>query len=509
MDRQISLTSDILETASSHSSHEELRHPKGSCFDDASTRAFSHQSQLECLSKQVHALQGHNSAVMTMLQEQMRIIREGYSSIQATLMAEMRVMVKSRQAESGAKFGTAVEDRFSTLKDDLLEMHKLQAEAEGTSVETASTRSEKSECRADSAHDPQNCCGQRHKIDKVVSDDGKEWAPACPDCLQDDGSTVDLEEVHDRVLAASASLEVQLLGLLSQFSQQPARPNMQPVANENCGVCAEEVQNTSSVLDESRQDATRQSSLVQLGLEGEGRLVEPQEDRKSQSVKSSAPVPPRNPSLLVKLGLLPTDAGTLTRKDAKEQSVLVKLGLLPTDAVVSQNKAAKEVSQLMKPGILPSDTAVSQRKASKEVSRLIKPGLLPCNNDVSQNEPAKELSRLMKLGLLPRDTVVSQRKASKELSRLMKLGLLSTDADVSQNKAAKEVSRLIKPGLLPRDTVVSQNKAAKEVSRLVKLGLLPIDCCGGKDLIELLVKIGTVSERRERVCTELVCLFSF
>merc|ERR1719383_174553 len=421
MDRQISLTSDILETASSHSSHEELRHPKGSCFDDASTRAFSHQSQLECLSRQVQALQGHNSAVMTMLQEQMRIIREGYSSIQATLMAEMRVMVKSRQAESGAKFGTAVEDRFSTLKDDLLEMHKLQAEAEGTSVETASTRSEKSECRADSAHDPQNCCGQRHKIDKVVSDDGKEWAPACPDCLQDDGSTVDLEEVHDRVLAASASLEVQLLGLLSQFSQQPARPNMQPVANENCGVCAEEVQNTSSVLDESRQDATRQSSLVQLGLEGEGRLVEPQEDRKSQSVKSSAPVPPRNPSLLV------------------------KLGLLPTDAVVSQNKAAKEVSQLMKPGILPSDTAVSQRKASKELSRLMKLGLLPCDIDVSPNEPAKEVSRLMKPGLLPTDTVVSQRKASKELSRLVKLGLLPCGTDVPHNEPAKELSRLIKP----------------------------------------------------------------
>merc|ERR1719383_915409 len=421
MDRQISLTSDILETASSHSSHEELRHPKGSCFDDASTRAFSHQSQLECLSKQVQALQGHNSAVMTTLQEQMRIIREGYSSIQATLMAEMRVMVKSRQAESGAKFGTAVEDRFSTLKDDLLEMHKLQAEAEGTSVETASTRSEKSECRADSAHDPQNCCGQRHKIDKVVSDDGKEWAPACPDCLQDDGSTVDLEEVHDRVLAASASLEVQLLGLLSQFSQQPARPNMQPVANENCGVCAEEVQNTSSVLDESRQDATRQSSLVQLGLEGEGRLVEPQEDRKSQSVKSSAPVPPRNPSLLV------------------------KLGLLPTDAVVSQNKAAKEVSQLMKPGILPSDTAVSQRKASKELSRLMKLGLLPCDIDVSPNEPAKEVSRLMKPGLLPTDTVVSQRKASKELSRLVKLGLLPCGTDVPHNEPAKELSRLIKP----------------------------------------------------------------
>merc|ERR1719383_1562827 len=485
MDRQISLTSDILETASSHSSHEELRHPKGSCFDDASTRAFSHQSQLECLSRQVQALQGHNSAVMTTLQEQMRIIREGYSSIQATLMAEMRVMVKSRQAESGAKFGTAVEDRFSTLKDDLLEMHKLQAEAEGTSVETASTRSEKSECRADSAHDPQNCCGQRHKIDKVVSDDGKEWAPACPDCLQHDGSTVDLEEVHDRVLAASASLEVQLLELLSQFSQQPARPNMQPVANESYGVCAEEVQNTSSVLDESRKDATMQSSLVQLGLEGEGRLVEPQEDRKSQSVKSSAPVPPRNPSLLVKLGLLPTDAGTLTRKDAKEQSVLVKLGLLPTDAVVSQ------------------------KKASKELSRLMKLGLLPCDIDVSPNEPAKELSRLVKLGLLPTDAVVSQNKAAKEVSRLVKLGLLPCNTYVSQNEPAKELSRLVKLSVVPTDAVVSKNKAAKEVSRLMKPGILQIDCCGGKDLMEMLVKIGTVSERRERVCTELVCLFSF
>ena len=28
--------------------------------------------------------------------------------------------------------------------------------------------------RADSAHDTQNCCGQRHKFGQDVSDDGKE-----------------------------------------------------------------------------------------------------------------------------------------------------------------------------------------------------------------------------------------------------------------------------------------------------------------------------------------------
>ena len=55
-------------------------------------------------SKQALAWQGKNSAVMTMLQEQMRPTREAYCSIQATHMAEMRVMVESRQAKSSAKF---------------------------------------------------------------------------------------------------------------------------------------------------------------------------------------------------------------------------------------------------------------------------------------------------------------------------------------------------------------------------------------------------------------------
>ena len=80
----------------------------------------------------------------------------------------------------------------------------------------------------------------------------------------------------DCVLAASAALGVWLLDLLNQFQQAP-RPNMQHVANGSFGARAEDIQNISSVLDEWRQDATRQRSLVQLGLGGEGRLVEPQE----------------------------------------------------------------------------------------------------------------------------------------------------------------------------------------------------------------------------------------
>ena len=103
--------------------------------------------------------------------------------------------------------GATCEDSFSTLKDDPLVMQMLQAEAN----EFVSTGSEKSESRADSAHDTQNCCGQRYKFDQVVSDDGKEWSATFPRCLQDDGSAVDLAEVPDRVSAASAAPEVRLI----------------------------------------------------------------------------------------------------------------------------------------------------------------------------------------------------------------------------------------------------------------------------------------------------------
>ena len=37
---------------------------------------------------------------------------------------------------------------------------------------------------ADSAHDTQNCCGQRHKFGQDVSDDGKEWVAAFPRCCR-------------------------------------------------------------------------------------------------------------------------------------------------------------------------------------------------------------------------------------------------------------------------------------------------------------------------------------
>ena len=90
-------------------------------------------------------------------------------------------------------------------------MRSTSSKPQAQAKEIVNTGSEKSERRADSAHDTQNCCDQRYKFDQAVSDDGQEWAAAFPRCLQDDGSAADLAEGQDRVPAASSALEVQLI----------------------------------------------------------------------------------------------------------------------------------------------------------------------------------------------------------------------------------------------------------------------------------------------------------
>ena len=72
------------------------------------------------------------------------------------------------------QFFDAFDEPVLRFQDDPMVKQKLQAEAK----EIVNTRSEKSESRAESAHDRQNCCDQRYKFDQAVSDDGKEWAAA-------------------------------------------------------------------------------------------------------------------------------------------------------------------------------------------------------------------------------------------------------------------------------------------------------------------------------------------
>ena len=68
------------------------------------------------------------------------------------------------------QFFEAFDEPVPRFRDDPIVKQKLHAEAK----EIVSTRSEKSESRADSAHHTQNCCGQRYKFDQDVSDDGME-----------------------------------------------------------------------------------------------------------------------------------------------------------------------------------------------------------------------------------------------------------------------------------------------------------------------------------------------
>ena len=84
---------------------------------------------------------------------------------------------------------------------------------------------------------------------------------------------------------------------------------------------------------------------------------------------------------------------------------LAKLGLPPQDAVVSHRDALTELSLLVRLGLMPSDTAESQRKfegvdALKELSRFVRLGLLPTDAAVSQRKFSHELNQSMRLGLM-------------------------------------------------------------------------------------------------------------
>ena len=153
---------------------------------------------------------------------------------------------KERMSEcTPEQFFDAFDEPVPHFRDDPMVKQKLQAKAK----EIVSTRSEKSESRADSAQDTQNCCGQRYKFDQDVSDNGKEWAAAFPRCLQDDGSAVDLAERQDRVSAASAALEVRLvpqkrISERTQIVDVPVLHSAQPVdqpGDQACRVSADSI----------------------------------------------------------------------------------------------------------------------------------------------------------------------------------------------------------------------------------------------------------------------------
>ena len=66
----------------------------------------------------------------------------------------------------------------------------------------------------------------------------------------------------------------------------------------------------------------------------------------------------------------------------------------------SQFELAKEPSRLVKLGLLPIDAVVTQRKASMDQSRLVKLRLLPCEAAASPDKVAENLSQLMRFVLL-------------------------------------------------------------------------------------------------------------